>query len=178
MLMDMCRGCRADCCYSFSIPLSIADAYLLVQNNRSKFVRFIKAERTADSFRAGLSYYRMELGRRPTGECALLEYDGLGKCGIEEYKPSICRAYPMHRPWPKAPPALLSTRVCSAGRSPSVEDISELELCLKDYEREWALHRELVARWNKSLLSYIPWAPLFMHVWCIMISVWATQSKC
>ncbi|MEM0437670.1 MAG: YkgJ family cysteine cluster protein [Candidatus Micrarchaeia archaeon] len=175
--MDMCRGCKADCCYSFSIPLSIADAYLLVQNGRGKLVRFIKAGRKADSFRAGLSYYKMELARRPTGECALLEYDGLGRCTIEEYKPAVCRAYPMHRPHPNAPAALLSTRACGAGRRPSVEDIAELESCLKDYEREWALHRELVARWNKSLLSYIPWAPLFMHVWCALISLWVARAK-
>lgn len=176
--MEMCRGCKADCCFSFSIPLSLPDVCLLASHGKMKYVRFVKQDRRdANSFRVGTSFYKMYLAKNPTGECAFFDYSRGFGCSIEQYKPSACNAYPLERAYRDTPAELMKGRMCHWAREASHEDMLSWEDKMQDYEKEWSLHRELVARWNKSAVSLIPYPPLFAHVWMHAVKGWLSKER-
>ena len=174
--MEFCRGCEVSCCSRYYIPLSIVDVFIISMHGWKDFYFIEQRDGECNGcFRVKGKYYTLKMKKRIQGGCVFLKEGGEYACGIHEYKPSVCAAYPFTREDGKI--VMMENRECPKGRTPTEKDMMEAESALDDYEYEWGLHNRIVNKWNNSLLSKYGWPGLFVAYGLAQMLIWSAAAK-
>jgi Fe-S-cluster containining protein len=146
-----CDGCTGYCCKVYTVYITSFDVARIAASMHLEPLDFIvwyeKGTSNYPTFRIGDNEGQLALGKKADGQSCLFLMESSGRCGVNRFKPMVCRTYPMDFA-PDGQMILCRGSICPELRWPPVELYEYFVEQGRRFTREFSYYRTMVDYWN------------------------------